>query len=158
MLRIKTSLLAPARVFKEDMSQRQSCLIFFAKENAPSAWSVDIGFLPAKFKCEEVSPSLCINPIDTDKTSAAELAGESFSVSSIEQSTEREDSFYIYEHEPLVRYTLKILDISDGRAHVTCSGTLVLDGSAEPFITAKFSIDSWIPVIGSPDDWDKLDM
>ncbi|MBE6754373.1 MAG: hypothetical protein E7559_08520 [Ruminococcaceae bacterium] len=157
MLRIKpASLFSRSYTFREDLSHRQTCLIFWSKEGQPSRWSVDIGFSQGRFKGEEIAPSLCINPIETSKASAAQLAGESFSADTIEQCQEREDSFYIFEHEPMVCYTLKVLEVSDGKAHVTCSGTLVVDGYAEPYTTATFSIDSWIPVIESPDDWDKL--
>jgi len=108
------------------------------------------------FGGERIAPSLCINPIDTDKKSIAELTGESFSVRTMEESRDREDSFYIYEHEPLVNYELKILEIKVDRAHIKCSGTLVVDGYAEPYTKEKFEIDSWIPIIASVQDWEKF--
>lgn len=157
MLRIKpTSLFSKSYTFREDLSHRQTYLIFRSKEGQPSGWSVGIGFSAGRFKGEEIAPALCINPIETDKASAALLAGECFSADTIEQCQEREDTFYIFEHEPMVCYTLNVLEVSAGKAHVTCCGTLVVDGYAEPYTTAEFSIDSWIPVIESPDDWDRL--
>ena len=42
------------------------------------------------------------------------------------------------------------------RAHIKCSGTLVVDGYADLPIKEKFEIDSWIPVIESVKDWEKL--
>ena len=104
----------------------------------------------------EILPSLCINPIDTKKESIADLVGESFSVMTINESYDREDSFYIYEHEPLADYKLKILEIDSDKAHIKCSGTLVVDGYKEPPIKEKFEIDSWIPVIESVEDWEKF--
>ena len=99
-------------VFEDDWSQRRSSLMYFeGDEDEAASWSVEIGFTRGDFNGEKISPSLCINPIDTDKKSAAELAGESFSVMTMEESSDREDSFYIYEHEPLVGYELKILEI-----------------------------------------------
>ena len=58
-----------------------------------------------------------------------------------------EDSFYIYEHEPIVSYKLKILEIRNSKAHIQCSGILIVDGYTEPYEQEKFEIDSWIPVI-----------
>ena len=53
--------------------------------------------------------------LDTDKKSITELVGESFSVMTMEESFDREDSFYIYEHEPLVDYELKILEMENNK-------------------------------------------
>jgi hypothetical protein len=108
------------------------------------------------FEGEEISPALCINPVDTDKKSATEFAGESFSVMTVEESWDREDSFYIYEHEPLVGYELEIPEIKANKAHIKCSGTLIVDGNAEPYTKEKFEIDSWIPIIESVKDWEKF--
>ena len=74
----------------------------------------------------------------------------------MEESCDREDSFYIYEHEPLIDYELEILEIRVNKAHIKCSGTLILDGYAEPYTKEKFEIDSWIPVIESVKDWEKF--
>ena len=65
----------------------------------------------------------------------------------IEESDDREDSFYIYEHEPIVSYKLKILEIRNSKAHIQCSGILIVDRYTEPYEQEKFEIDSWIPVI-----------
>ena len=103
-----------------------------------------------------ISPSICINPIDTDKSDVKELVGTTFSVKTVEESEEREDSFYIYENEPLIEYRIEVIDIVEAKAHIKCIGVLILDGYAEPWIEERFEIDSWIPVIESVQDWDKL--
>lgn len=72
------------------------------------------------------------------------------------ESCDREDPFYIYEHEPLDNYELKILEIDPDKAHIKCSGTLVVDGHAEPPAKEEFEIDSWIPMIGSVKDWERF--
>ena len=105
-----------------------------------------------------ISPSICINPIDTDKSTVKELVGTTFSVKTVEESEEREDSFYIYENEPLIEYRIEVLDIVEAKAHIKCNGVLILDGYAEPWIEERFEIDSWIPVIESVQDWDKLSL
>ncbi len=53
-----------------------------------------------------ISPSICINPIDTDKSDVKELVGTTFSVKTVEESEEREDSFYLYENEPLIEHRI----------------------------------------------------
>jgi len=75
-----------------------------------------------------------------------------------EESEEREDSFYIYENEPLIEYRIEVLDIVEAKAHIKCNGMLILDGYAEPWIEERFEIDSWVPVIESVQDWDKLSL
>ena len=141
--------------FEDDWNGRQSCLMYL-KEDESASWSVDVGFAKGNFRGETIAPSICINPISTDKNSAAELIGESFSVMTIEESDDREDSFYIYEHEPMVSYKLKILEIRNSKAHIQCSGILIVDGYTEPYEQEKFEIDSWIPVIESVKDWEKF--
>ena len=131
-------------------------MYFEGDEDESASWSVNIGFAMGDFNGEKISPAICINPIDTDKKSITELAGESFSVMTIEESWDREDSFYIYEHEPLVDYELKILEIRNNKAHIKCSGTLIVDGYAKPYTKEKFEIDSWIPIIESVNDWEKF--
>jgi len=115
-----------------------------------------LGLSPGILRGGEISPSICINPIDTDKSTIKELAGARFSVKTVEESEEREDSFYIYENEPLIEYRIEVLDIVEAKAHIKCNGVLILDGYAEPWIEERFEIDSWIPVIESVQDWDKL--
>ena len=123
--------------FEDDWNGRQSCLMYF-KEDSSASWSVDVGFAKGNFRGETIAPSICINPISTDKNSAAKLIGESFSVITIEESDDREDSFYIYEHEPMISYKLKILEIRNSKAYIKCSGILIVDGYAEPYEQGKF--------------------
>ena len=144
-------------IFQDDWGDRRSCLMFFKEDREESAsWAVDIGFKPGNFEGNEISPSICINPIDTDKSTVKELVGTTFSVKTVEESEGREDSFYIYENEPLIEYRIEVLDIVEAKAHIKCNGVLILDGYAEPWIEERFEIDSWIPVIESVQDWDKL--
>ena len=77
-------------------------MFFKADQEERASWAVDIGFKPEDFEGNEISPSICSNPIDTDKSTVKELAGATFLVKTVEESEEREDSFYIYENEPLI--------------------------------------------------------
>ena len=70
--------------FQEDWGDRRSCLMFFKADREEGAsWAVDIGFKPGDFEENEISPSICINPIDTDKRDVKELVGTTFSVRTV---------------------------------------------------------------------------
>lgn len=143
-------------LFEESLLDRQTCLMFL-KENNSSSWSVDIGFKNGNFGDDILSPAICINPITTDKNSIGDLVGEKFRVATIEECDDREDTFYIYESEPMVSYDLEVLEIRDNRAHLICKGILIVDGYSEPYIQESFEIDSWVPVIESVYDWVKFE-
>ena len=143
-------------LFEESLLDRQTCLMFL-KENNSSSWSVDIGFKNGNFGYDILSPAICINPITTDKNSIGDLVGEKFRVATIEECDEREDTFYLYESEPMVSYDLEVLEIRDNRAHLICKGILIVDGYSEPYIQESFEIDSWVPVIESVNDWEKVE-
>ena len=143
-------------IFEENLLNRQTCLMFL-KENNSSSWSVDIGFKNGNFGDDILSPAICINPITTDKNSIGDLVGEKFRVATIEECDDREDTFYIYESEPMVSYDLEVLEIRDNRAHLICKCILIVDGYSEPYIQESFEIDSWVPVIESVNDWVKFE-
>ena len=143
-------------IFEENLLNRQTCLMFL-KENNSSSWSVDIGFKNGNFGDDILSPAICINPITTDKNSIGDLVGEKFRVATIEECDDREDTFYIYESEPMVSYDLEVLEIRDNRAHLICKGILIVDGYSEPYILESFELDSWVPVIESVNDWVKFE-
>lgn len=143
-------------LFEESLLDRQTCLMFL-KENNSSSWSVDIGFKNGNFGYDILSPAICINPITTDKNSIGDLVGEKFRVATIEECDEREDTFYLYESEPMVSYDLEVLEIRNNRAHLICKGILIVDGYSEPYIQESFEIDSWVPVIESVNDWVKFE-
>lgn len=143
-------------LFEESLLDRQTCLMFL-KENNSSSWSVDIGFKNGNFGDDILSPAICINPITTDKNSIGDLVGEKFRVATIEECDDREDTFYLYESEPMVSYDLEVLEIRDSRAHLVCKGILIVDGYSEPYIQEFFEIDSWVPVIESVNDWEKVE-
>ena len=129
--------------FEVSYADRQSCLMFF-KEDDSSSWSLDIGFCEGDFGDETVVPAICINPIDTDKNS-------------VEECDDREDTFYIYESEPMVSYELEVLEIKDSKAHIICRGIMIADGYSDPYVQETFEIDSLIPIIESVADWAKFE-
>lgn len=140
--------------FKEDLETRESCVMFFAADGDEAAsWSVDCSFLEGKYDEEEIAPSICINPIEVDCKSVHELAGHKFSVDSVEDCDEREDLFYIYEHNPMCCYEVEIAEIKEDRALVKCSGTAMIEEDGE---TSDFSLEVWLPVIEEEEDWEKF--
>ena len=143
-------------LFEDSLLDRQTCLMFL-KGNNSSSWSVDIGFKNGNFGDDILSPAICINPITTDKNSIGDLVGEKFRVATIEECDDREDTFYLYESEPMVSYDLEVLEIRDNRAHLICKGILIVDGYSEPYIQESFEIDAWVPVIESVNDWVKFE-
>lgn len=124
-------------LFEESLLDRQTCLMFL-KENNSRSWSVDIGFKNGNFGDDILSPAICINPITTDKNSIGDLVGEKFRVATIEECDDREDTFYLYESEPMVSYDLEVLEIRNNRAHLICKGILIVDGYSEPYIQESF--------------------
>lgn len=139
--------------FEDDLSGRQSCLLF---DKEDGSWYVDIGFKEGDFEGEIIAPSICINSIGSNKSSAKDLVGESFSVNTLEECDEREDTFYIYESEPMISYKLEVIEIKDDNVHIRCTGVLIVDGYADPIEKEYFEIDSLIPIIESVDDWKKF--
>ena len=141
--------------FEDDLSDRQSCFLF---DKEDGSWSVDIVFREGDFRGEIIAPSICINSIDSNKSSVKDLVGETFSVNTLEECDEREDTFYIYESEPMIFYKLEIVEIKDDNAHIRCTGVLIVDGYANPIEKEYFEIDSLIPIIESVDDWKKFEL
>ncbi|MDE6784791.1 MAG: hypothetical protein K2J26_05405 [Ruminococcus sp.] len=96
------------------------------------------------FNGEEIIPVININDHETQKSDISELVGEVYSVESPEEADEREDTIYIYEHEPFERYRLEILEVSGEIVHISIAGTAITDGYSEPYQTADFSGDFWL--------------
>ncbi|MDE6088463.1 MAG: hypothetical protein K2G25_08775 [Oscillospiraceae bacterium] len=106
--------------------------------------SFDLRFRAEIFDGKEVSPYICINEHETHKSEISEIVGDTYSVDSPEEADEREDTLYIYEHEPFQKYSFTILEISGKMVHIQIAGTAITDGYAEPQQTADFSGDFWL--------------
>ncbi|MDF2652360.1 MAG: hypothetical protein K0Q73_8165 [Paenibacillus sp.] len=117
--------------------------------------SIDVSFHTNTFEGDSVEPSISINPVKTNRKSLSELVGMSFKVKTVEEAEEREDTFYLWEHEPFESYVLTILDIAGDKIHIQCAGIAIIDGYAKPYKTADFSMDCWLPIITGKDDWAK---
>ena len=100
--------------------------------------SMDVCFEKGQFGNESVSPKLVINEIPTGKADIRDTIGMEYEVGCVEESIEREDTLYVFEHEPLINYKLKIIGIEDGLMHLKISGTAVTDGYSTPVQTAGF--------------------
>ncbi|MBU5484196.1 hypothetical protein KQI86_07625 [Clostridium sp. MSJ-11] len=117
--------------------------------------SLDVTCQKNQFRGEVVTPSLVSNWHETHARNSQELVGKIFEVENIEAADKREDTFYLYEHEPLVKYQLEILGIEENKVHVICEGISVIDGYSTPSTTADFKIDCYLPIITGKDDWAK---
>ncbi len=122
-----------------------------------NTWNLELHFAEGEYGGETVSPMLILGDIETQKQTPAELKGESFEVGSVEECMEREDEFYIFEHEPMFDYSVKIVDIKDGKALVSCSGIAIEDGYAEKPKKVKFALEEWVTVEEMTDDEDFSD-
>lgn len=108
--------------------------------------AIDISFNRGEYEGETVRPSICINWHETGVSNLYDLVGRTFTVENVEESDEREDTFYLFEHEPMESYQVTILEIKDNEVHITISGIAITDGYSKPYKTAKFSIDCWLSI------------
>lgn len=120
--------------------------------------SLDVSLKRNDFMGQNVCPSICINPIKTQAKLLAELIGESFEIKSIEEADEREDTLYVFEHEPFENYKLTILELTNDKVHIHCTGTAITDGYVNPYKTSSFQLDCWLPIITGVNDWKKFDL
>ncbi|SEK65921.1 hypothetical protein [Ruminococcus albus] len=106
--------------------------------------SMEVSFEKGSFDNEEITPRLNINEFPTGKTTLSEMIGMEFEVSSIKEAFEREDTLYVFEHEPLVNYKWSIIGVEDNLVHVKISGTAITDGYSKPPKTAVFEGEFWL--------------
>jgi hypothetical protein len=109
-------------------------------------FALDVDCKPTEYDGWNAAPSICINFFETNAKSVQELIGIKVFVNSLEESNEREDTIYLFEHEPFEKYSLKILESKDSKVHVFCKGVAVTDGYSEPYISAPFELDAWIKI------------
>lgn len=132
--------------FALDEGSEENSLYLCSDENGKKAWNLELHFTEGEYGDETVSPMIILGYIKTDKQTPDALKGERFKINSPEECEEREDEFYIFEHEPILKYTVKIADIKDGRALVSCSGTAVEDAYADKPKKVKFAFEEWVTV------------
>lgn len=138
--------------FEINTKTRQTAF-FIYEEDGLLEFSVDILCLDNEYEGEQCGPYLVINPIETNEMKIDKLIGKEYSIDSVEKSLEREDSFYVYEHEPMEKYTLRILEIDDRNVHINVIGIAITDGYSNPYKTDEFKIDCWLPLITCKEDW-----
>ena len=142
--------------FALDTQTRETAFFVWDDLEEGLSYGLDCTFKPNSFEEERVTPALSINTVETSAKRLEDLVGTTFEVNDIKEADAREDTFYIFEHEPIEHYQLAILEMKDGRIHISCSGTAVNDGYAQPYTTATFEIDCWLPIITDVSDWEKL--
>ncbi len=136
--------------FQLNENPEESYLYIGKDDDTIEIWA-DFSFNEALY-CEgtefeyTVSPSFSINPINTEKTNLNDLIGTTFLIESFEESDEREDTMYMYEHEPLMSYSITIVELFEKTARVICRGGAITDGYARPPIEATFIFDCIVPL------------
>lgn len=128
-----------------EIDENESCFYIDTKSDT-IRFSVDVYTQRREYCDEQHAPSLDIRWFTTKQTEISGLVGVGVSVSTIEKSYKREDTFYLYEHEPFVKYRLKIIDICDERVHVSLKGIVVKDGYAKPYTTETLEIECWLRI------------
>lgn len=140
-------LILNGAVFALESSSDTKCYLFDSDEDEGTLTiGFDARFRKALYQGEWVSPSICINAHETGKTSVQALIGCTYRANSLEETTAREDTFYLYEHEPLVNYQFTIAGLSEGWVHVLIEGTAITDGYSTPRKSSPFSGDFWLPL------------
>lgn len=141
--------------FEIDTKTRDTAFFISKNDNNTLDISMDISFQENIFEEESVSPCLVINEHKTNVKTLEQIFGNSFSVEDIQTADDREDTFYLYEHEPFMQYKLEILTVEKEKIHIKCVGTVITDGYANPYKTANFTLDCWLPIITNKNDWEK---
>ncbi len=108
--------------------------------------SMDVWFEEGEFGDEEVSPEIIINEFATGKEDLEDIIGMEFEVKDVEEADEREDTMYIFEHEPLINYKWNIIGMEGELLHVKISGKAITDGYSDPEQTADFEGEFWLNV------------
>lgn len=133
-------------IFEEDLEKSRLTLYIGDRESG-SEWNIDGVFLKAEYEEQRISPEIIINNIHTKKCDVDRFAGEKFSTRNMKESDGREDSLYIFEHEPFIKMKVRIITVTEDKAHISCRGTAVEDGYASPIKTIKFVWVCWIPIV-----------
>lgn len=133
-------------IFEEEF-ENSSLTVYIGAPAKGSEWNIDCSFKQALYEGEMVCPEIIINTIHTKQCDIDGFVGEEFATKDIQESDDREDSLYIFEHEPFEKMKVKITAIDQGQARIVCEGTAVEDGYAVPVKTVKFEWDCWLPVV-----------
>lgn len=149
-------LILGKNTFKEAINEMSNVTVYIIDGNHGIDWSVDCVFEEGMFKKEMISPEIIINDIHSEKNTVEELVGETFSVKKLEESEEREDTFYIYEHEPIKKYQIEILGMEDNKVHLLCKGTAIEDSSTKVAKTVKFEWDAYLPLVIEHKEYEEI--
>ena len=71
----------------------------------------DVWFQKERYQNKMVSPSICIHSHETGKANVEEIIGCTYHVEDVKESDKREDTLYIFEHEPMEKYSFTIIEI-----------------------------------------------
>lgn len=95
---------------------------------------------------ERISPTIFLNSLETKVKKYDELKGKKFICKSVEESQDMEHSLRLIEEEPFENYTIEIIDANEEEIHIKGSGSVVIDGYADPPVIATFEFDETFEV------------
>ena len=135
-----------AFIFESDDNKGKATFSF----DAGFKETTDADFIKKMYDVKNLTPRMVIASVETEfeyetlKKSPELLVGFNFEIDDIEKIDEREDMFYLYEHEPYENYRYEITEVKDRTVRVQCSGVAIIDGYSEPYKTAPFEMDCWL--------------
>lgn len=139
-------------------TETRDTAFFLWEEDEGIEISIECTYKRNLFNEDEVTTGIVINPLQTHLKSQQALVGYKFEVKTIEEADEREDTFYMYEHEPLERYVLTIIGFKDDYAHVHIEGVAIIDGYSNPYVAVPFELEEWLPIVTNVNDWEKFNL
>lgn len=144
---MKGTLRLNNNIYNIEASDDTKLYIMESDENEDTITvSVDILFEAGEYDGEDVTPSICINEHETEVENISQLVGKTFCVNNVDEADEREDTFYLFEHEPLENYKMSILEIENDQMHIEITGIAITDGYSKPYKTEEFFIDCWLDI------------
>ena len=126
----------------DDCNETEFYLFGSEEQEGTISISFDLLFQQGRFRDDVIAPFIGINSHETGKSTLQALAGSTYGLADLRQANDREDMFYVFEHEPLEKYSFTIVEVLDHRIHLQMEGVAIIDGYADPYQTAEFSVDA----------------
>lgn len=136
-------------IFEIEKSMRNTAF-FISVHSNQSTLTVDLALevkAVTNYDKEISSPSICINSFTTEVSHFKDLIGKKFIINTLEEAAEREDTFYVYEHETLCDYVLEILDIDNEFICTKCYGHANIYWDSPYATNVPFEIQGNFPIL-----------
>lgn len=116
-------------------------------ENKITSCNLTLNFLEGKYNNELVEPEIIINNHTLNINKLEDLKNKTLTVSNVQESLKREDSFYLYEFEPFLKYELIVKEIDEEKAHIIITGTAITNDISPSSKGEEFTTDVIVNVI-----------